>query len=162
MALPEKLRVFLDKSNIEYTHTVHPPAFTAREVASAEHLPAREVAKAVVIVGDETYHMLVVPATRLVDFQEVRITLGLSHARLATEDEIARLFPDCELGAMPPIGTLYNMAVHLDSSLASEDHIAFNAGTHRDVVHMRTDDFKKLVHPDIVPLAREAAMRQGW
>ncbi len=162
MALLEKLRVFLDENHAEYTHTVHPLAYTAREVASAEHLPNREVAKTVVVFGDEGYHMIVVPANRLVDFQEVRLTLGFTHARLATEEEVGRLFPDCELGAMPPFGNLYGMRVFLDSGLAVEDMIAFNGGTHRDVVHMHTDEYRALVHPTVVSLAREAAMRHGW
>jgi len=162
MELLKRLRVFLDESHAEYTHTVHPLAYTAREVASAEHLPSREVAKTVVVFGDEGYHMIVVPASRFVDFQEVRLTLGLTHARLATEQEIGQLFPDCELGAMPPMGNLYGMPVYLDSSLAAEETIAFNGGTHYDVVHMRTSDFRKLVHPTVISLAREAAMRHGW
>jgi len=102
MELPKKLRVFLEENHVEYTHTVHPLACTAREVASAEHLPSREVAKTVVAFG-----------ARLVDFQEVRLTLGLTHARLAAEEEIARLFPDCEMGAMPPLGNLYGMPVNV-------------------------------------------------
>jgi Ala-tRNA(Pro) deacylase len=162
MALLEKLRVFLDGNRAEYTHTVHPLAYTAREVASAEHLPAREVAKTVVIFGDDGYYMLVVPASRLVDFQEVRITLGFTHARLATEEELTRLFPDCELGAMPPFGNLYDLPVYLDSALAAEEMIAFNGGTHRDVVHMRTAQFRYLVQPVIISLAREAVARHGW
>jgi len=162
MALLERLRVFLDESHAEYTHTEHPQAYTAREVASAEHLPPREVAKTVVVFGDDGYHMMVVPATRLVDFHEVRLALGLTHARMATEEELGRLFPDCELGAMPPFGNLYNMPVNLDSALAIEDAIAFNAGTHRDVVHMRTADYRVLVRPAVVSLAREAAARHGW
>ena len=161
MPLVEKLRNFLEANHAAYTHTVHPTAFTAREVASAEHLPAREVAKTVVVFGDNVYHMMVVPATRLVDFQEVRLTLGLTHARLATEEELGKLFPDCELGAMPPIGSLYDMPVYLDSSLAAEDTLAFNGGTHQDVVQMKTADFRRLFHPLVVPLAREAAQSHG-
>jgi Ala-tRNA(Pro) deacylase len=162
MALLAKLRVFLDENHAEYTHTVHPLAFTAREVASAEHLPPREVAKTVVVFGDNAYHMIVVPANRLVDFQEVRLSLGLSHARMATEEEVGRLFPDCELGAMPPLGNLYGMPVYLDSSLANEDTIAFNGGTHRDEVHMRTAEYRRLVDPTVITLARQATMRHGW
>lgn len=157
MPLLEKLRVFLAENHAEYTHTVHPIAYTAREVALAEHLPAREVAKAVVAHGDSGYHMLVLPASKLVDFQELRIALGLSHARMVPETELNSLFPDCELGAMPPMGNLYGMPVYLDSALASEDLITFNAGTHRDVVHMSTAEFRRLVRPTIVSLAREAA-----
>ena len=162
MALLEKLRVFLEENRAEYTHTVHPLAYTAREVASAEHLPNREVAKTVIVFGDEGYHMVVVPANRLVDFQEVRLTLGFTHARLATEEEVGRLFPDCELGAMPPFGILYGMPVYLDSSLAAEETIAFNGGTHCDEVHMHTDEYRALAKPTVVSLAREMVMRHGW
>jgi Ala-tRNA(Pro) deacylase len=157
MPLLEKLRVFFDENRAEYTHTVHSIAYTAREVALAEHLPAREVAKVVVVHGDSGYHMLILPANKLVDFQEVRIALGLSHARMVPETELNHLFPDCELGAMPPLGNLYGMAVYLDSAMAAEEMITFNAGTHRDVVHMRTAEFRRLARPTIVSLAREAA-----
>jgi Ala-tRNA(Pro) deacylase len=162
MALSEKLRVFLEENRAEYTHTVHPLAYTAREVASAERLPAREVAKTVVVFGDDGFHMMVLPANRVVDFQEVRVTLGLSHARMATEEELRVLFPDCELGAMPPMGNLYGIPVYLDSSLAGEPTIAFNGGTHRDEVHMRTADYRELVNPAVITLAREALARHGW
>jgi len=162
MALLERLRVFLDENHAEYTHTVHPLAYTAREVAAAEHLPTRDVAKVVVIFGDNGYHMIVIPANKLVDFQEVRLSLGLTHSRMATEEELSRLFPDCDLGAMPPTGNLYGVPVYLDSSLVPEEMIAFNAGTHRDVVHMRTADFQRLVAPQVITLAREAVMRHGW
>ncbi len=158
MPLLEKLRVFLEENHAEYTHTVHSVAYTAREVASAEHLPAREVAKTVVIHGDNGYHMLVLPATKLVDFQEVRMALGFTHARMVPETELSRLFPDCELGAMPPMGNLYGMPVYLDSGMAAEEMITFNAGTHRDVVHMRTSEFRRLTRPTLVSLAREAVM----
>ena len=162
MPLSERLRNFLESNQTKYTLSVHPNAFTAREVAAAEHLPARELAKTVVIFGDGEYHMIVLPANKLVDFQEVRPVLGLSQVRLATEDELARLFPDCELGAMPPFGKLYGFSVYLDASLAGESEIAFNAGTHREVIHMRTAEYRRVAEPAIVSLAREAAMRYGW
>jgi Ala-tRNA(Pro) deacylase len=162
MPLTEKLRVFLDQSGVQYTHSVHPLAYTAREVANAEHLPAREIAKAVVIWGDSGYHMLVLPANMLVDFQELRTVLGFAHARLATESEIGQLFPDCDLGAMPPFGNLYHMSVMVDSALTRDEWIAFNGGTHRDVVHMRFEDYKRLVQPGIASFARQAATHQAW
>ena len=158
MPLMEKLRLFLDQNHADYTHTVHSLAYTARDVAAAEHLPAREVAKTVVIHADQGYHMLVLPANKLVDFQEIRDILGFSHARMVPETELSRLFPDCELGAMPPFGDLYGMPVYLDSGLAAEEIITFNAGTHRDVVHMRISEYQKLVHPTLISLAREAAL----
>ena len=162
MPLSERLRSFLDSRHAEYTLTKHANAFTAREVAAAEHLPPREVAKTVVIFGDGTYHMIVVPASKLVDLIEVRPTLGLAQVRLAREEELGMLFPDCELGAMPPLGPLYGFPVYLDASLAGEDTIAFNAGTHREVIHMKTAEFRRLVSPSIVSLVREPATAHGW
>jgi Ala-tRNA(Pro) deacylase len=161
MPLSDRLRGFLDSHHAEYSLSAHPNAVTAREVAVAEHLPAREVAKSVVVFGDGEYYMIVLPANRLLDFREAHLALGLSQVRLATEDELSKLFPDCELGAMPPVGSLYGLPVYLDSSLAAEDAIAFNAGTHQDVIHMRTADYRKIVRPLVVPLAREAARAHG-
>jgi Ala-tRNA(Pro) deacylase len=162
MPLSERLRSFLNFHHAEFTLTTHSQAFTAREVAVAEHLPTREVAKTVVIVGDGSHHILVVPATKLVDLHEVRIALGLSHVRLATEEELATLFPDCELGAMPPLGPLYGIPVYLDGALAGQETMAFNAGTHRDVIHMRTAEFRRIALPQIVSLTREPAASYGW
>jgi Ala-tRNA(Pro) deacylase len=158
MPLPERLRSFLDSAHAEYTLSVHAKAFTAREVALAEHLPPREVAKSVVLFGDAEYHMVVIPASKLVDFHELRPALGLAQARLAAEDELARLFPDCELGAMPPFGNLYGIAVYLDATLAGERMLTFNSGSHREVVHMSTAEFRRLVDPVIVSLVREPAL----
>jgi Ala-tRNA(Pro) deacylase len=162
MALLVRLQELLDRSGVAYTHTVHPLAYTAREVAAAEHLPAQEVAKVVVFLAENGYRMVVLPANKVVDSQELRAMLGFSHARLATETELADLFPDCDLGAMPPFGNLYDMPVHLDSSLLADETIAFNAGTHRDVVHIRLGDFRRLVNPEVVTLAREAMTRGAW
>jgi Ala-tRNA(Pro) deacylase len=162
MPLSERLRSFLDAHHAEYTLTQHPKAFTAREVASMERLPPREVAKTVVIFGDGEHHMLVVPANRLVDFEELWPALGLVKARLATEDELRRLFPDCELGAMPPFGELYGLPVYFDSSLAAASTICFNAGTHREVIHMATAEFRRIAAPLVVPLVRELAAHTGW
>jgi Ala-tRNA(Pro) deacylase len=157
MPLSERLRSFLESRQAEYTLTRHANAYTAREVAAAEHLPPREVAKTVIISGDGAWHMIVIPASKLVDLVEIRPTLGLAQVRLAREDELKALFPDCELGAMPPLGPLYGMSVFLDAGLAGEDIITFNAGTHREVIHMHTAEFRRLVSPAIVSLVREPA-----
>jgi Ala-tRNA(Pro) deacylase len=164
MPLPERLRSFLDSHQAVYALTKHPKAYTAREVAAAEHLPPREVAKTVVILGDGVYSMVVVPASRLVDLLEVRTALGLSQVRLATESELSKLFPDCELGAMPPLGPVYNMPVYLDGTLAGQDTLTFNAGTHDDVIHVKTAEFRRLVLPHIVSLVREPVQSagRGW
>jgi len=162
MPLSERLRSFLDSHRAEFTHSTHPIAFTAREVAAAEHLPPRELAKVVVIFGDAADHIVVIPANRQVDLHEVRSALGLSQARLATESELVKLFPDCAVGAMPPFGDLYGLPVYLDSTLAGQDTIAFNAGTHQDVIHMRLPEFRRLVSPQVVSVVREAVEARGW
>ena len=161
MPLSERLRSFLDSHHAEFTLSTHPKAFTAREVAAAEHLPAQEVAKTVVIFGDGGYHMIVLPASKLVDLHEVRPVLGLAQARLATEGELGTLFPDCELGAMPPLGPIYGFPVYLDTTLAGQNTIAFNAGTHRDVIHMKTAEYRRLASPHVVSLAREPMAAHG-
>ena len=156
MPILRKLQDFLEQNRVDYTHTVHPLAYTAREVAAAEHVPAREVAKAVVFLDEHGYGMAVLPADTVVDLEQLRLDLGLSRLRLATEAELADLFPPCELGAMPPFGNLFGLPVYVDSRLAGEDMIAFNAGTHRDVIHMHFRDFERLVQPSVVAFARRA------
>jgi len=157
MPLLERLRDFLQAKQAVYTHSIHRTAYTAREVATAEHLPPAEVAKTVVIHSEIGYAMLVVPGNQLVDFQEVRVELGLQQLRMATEHELASLFPDCELGAMPPVGQLYMLPVYLDAAMAEERLIAFNGGTHRDVIHMLTAEFRRIVRPLVAPLTRTKA-----
>ncbi len=157
MPIFAKLRETLDASGVSYTHHVHPLAYTARELASAEHIPAHEVAKVVVFLGDHGYGMAVLCADSMVDVMELRAALGYQRLRLATEAELGELFPDCELGAMPPLGNLFGLPVYVDSRVAGEETIAFNAGTHRDVVLMRFKDFQNLVKPEIVHFARAAA-----
>jgi Ala-tRNA(Pro) deacylase len=161
MPLSERLRSFLESHPVEYSVTVHPRAYTAREVAVSEHLPPRELAKTVVLSSDGEYLMVVIPANKVVDLPEARLTLGANQVRLATEDELGKLFPDCELGAMPPFGSLYHMPVYLDSSLTGEERIAFNAGTHREVLHMKTADFRNLVQPTVASLVREPMIAHG-
>lgn len=162
MSLSVRLREFLDSHQAQYTVTNHRPAFTANDVASAEHLPAREMAKTVVVFGDNRYHMLVVPASRQVDLHEVQGALDLRHVRLATEMELTALFPDCELGAMPPVGALYDLPLYLDSLLAHHESISFNGGTHRDAVHMAMTVYHELVRPKVVSLIRSEVTSRAW
>ena len=154
MAMLKKLQDFLEQNGVQYRHTVHPTAYTAREVAAAEHIPAREVAKTVVFLSENGYGMAVLCADCVVDLEQLRVDLGMSRLRLATEAELGELFPDCELGAMPPVGNIFGLPVYVDTQLAREEMIAFNAGTHRDVIYMRFADFERLVKPQILPFAR--------
>jgi Ala-tRNA(Pro) deacylase len=153
----QKLLAFLDDNQAKYTHHSHPTAYTAREVASVEHVPAHKIAKTVVFFSESGYGMAVLPGDSMLDLHGLQTLLRVSRLRLATESELNDLFPDCELGAMAPFGNLCGLPVFVDSGLASEETIAFNAGTHRDVLHMRFEDYERLVQPSIVMASRHAA-----
>lgn len=154
MTMLDTIEEYLQETGTPFTHTKHRLAYTAREVARAEQLPARTMAKVVVTHDERGYALAVIPGDCLVDLLELRTALNRSQMRLATETEIARLFPDCELGAMPPLGNLRGLPVYVDATLASQGIIAFNAGTHRDSVHIRYVDFAKLVQPEVLQFAR--------
>jgi Ala-tRNA(Pro) deacylase len=156
MSMLQKLLAFLDDNQAKYTHHSHPTAYTAREVASVEHVPAHKIAKTVVFFSENGYGMAVLPGDSMLDLHGLQALLRVSRLRLATESELNDLFPDCELGAMAPFGNLSGLPVFVDSSLADEENIAFNAGTHRDVLHMRFEDYQRLVQPSLVVASRHA------
>lgn len=158
MTFLNRLTRYLDAKGIRYSHSIHAPAQTALSVAKAERMPAHEFAKTVVYFGDNGYAMAVVPADDMVELQELKNYLGLSFIRLADENELQELFPDCELGAMPPFGTFHDLPVLLDSQMTHRKFIAFTAGTHRDVVRMSFDDFQHLVRPGVGSFAVTAAL----
>ena len=157
MAVLAKLEEYLRERQILFSLSTHPVAFTAQEVAQAEHVSGRMVAKTVVLLADGAFLMAVLSADAVVDLQELRHALGVTHLRLATEREIADLFPDCELGAMTPFGNLYGLPVYVEASLAQQAEITFNAGTHREVVHMKFVDFRRAVDPIILQFGRRLA-----
>ena len=157
MSIVARLEDYLEERRIPYWRSTHPAAFTAQEVAQAEHVSGRMLAKAVVFIADGKFAMAVLSADAVVDLQELRQTLAATHLRLATEREIADLFPDCELGAMPPFGNIYGLPVYVEASLAQQQEIAFNAGTHRDVVHMKFADFRRAVEPITLAFGRRMA-----
>jgi len=157
MPMLQKVLDLLDSNQIQYTRHTHPTAYTAKEVAAVEHVPAHRVAKVVVFLSENGYGMAVLPGDSRLDLEALRALLGVARLRLATESELSELFPDCELGAMPPFGQLCNLPVWVDGSLASEKTIAFNAGTHRDVIYMAFEDYQRLAKPQIVSLSRHAA-----
>lgn len=152
---------YLDQHGVRYTHTTHPPAYTAAEVAASEHMPAHRMAKTVVFHDIEGYLMIVVPGDAYVDVEHVRAAIGLPGVYIAEEDDLRLLFPQSELGAMPPLGPSFPLPVYLDREIANQEFIAFNAGTHRDVIHMRIDDFKRLVQPVIGDFCRVGQQLTG-
>jgi Ala-tRNA(Pro) deacylase len=153
MATLQRCTELLDRSRVKYTHTRHANAYRAREVAEAEHVPPYKLAKTIIFCGDDFYAMAVLRADCLLDLDELESNLGLARLRLATESEIVNLFPGCEVGAMPPIGQLFDLPVYLDERLAQEKHIVFSAGTHRDAIHMRMEDYLLLAEPLITRFA---------
>ena len=144
------LKNFLDSHNIKYVVISHSPAYTAQEVAASAHIPGKELAKTVMIKVDEKLMMAVLPASYKIDFQQLRNAIGTDHVELATEAEFRDRFPECELGAMPPFGNLFGMEVLVAQSLAEDMEIAFNAGTHRELVKLAYHDFNELVKPRLL------------
>ena len=125
-------------------------------------MSARTLAKTVVYLGDDGFGMAILRPHRIIHFEALRQLLGLTIIRLATETELAALFPECELGAMPPFGNLVAIPVLMDESLAAAEFIAFNAGTHRDVIHMSGADFRKLVKPLVAAFAVKEPAAVGF
>jgi Ala-tRNA(Pro) deacylase len=148
---------YLMKKGVSYSHSIHPRAQTALDTASAERVPAHEFAKTVVYFCDSGFGITVVPADKFVDLAKVARLIGTSYIRLANEVELADLFPDCELGAMPPFGDACEMPVIVDADLAQE-FIAFTIGTHRDVVRMSFGDFQRLAKPKVASIVTQEVL----
>jgi len=155
MSLP-KLKEFLDSHNTKYVVISHSLAYTAAGIAALTHIPGKALAKTVIVKVDGALAMAVVSASQHVDLALLKAATGAETVTLATEDEFKERFPDCELGAMPPFGNLYGMAVFAEKSLSSDKEIAFNAGSHRELVRIAWEDFEKLVQPRLM---RVAAMK---
>jgi Ala-tRNA(Pro) deacylase len=147
MAVTPAVHEFLRQSNVAYTIFPHRPAYTAAEEAAATHTPGERWAKTVACFANGRPVLAVVPAQCLVDLAELADILGAVDIRLAREDELEWLFPDCEPGAMPPFGPLYHQRVVLDSALAMEPVMVFHAGTHRDAIRMHVSDFVMICRP---------------
>ncbi len=145
-----KVVEFLETNSAKYEVTRHQPTYSAQQMAAAEHVSGMEVAKPVVVKADDTYYMCVLPACRKVDLDTLKQELRADHLALAGEDEMSKLFADCELGAEPPFGNLYGLETLMDESLEADDHIVFQAGTHEQAIKMATLDYKELVSPRVL------------
>jgi Ala-tRNA(Pro) deacylase len=144
---------FLDQNQINYHCYNHAPTMTAMETAESAHIPGHQLAKTVVLKADGRHIMAVLPATERLDMDKLRDAVGARHIEMAPESEFNSLFPWCEIGGEPPLGTLYGMDVFMDSGLMTEDVIAFNAGTHTELVKMDMQSYRALQHPMVYPLA---------
>jgi Ala-tRNA(Pro) deacylase len=145
MSNPDALKAYLEQKKVRYEVLKHPEAFTAQEVAHAIHKTGKVLAKTVVVDADGNHVMVVVPAHQKVKLDALRKLLDKKDVRLSPEENLRGLFPDCDLGAMPPIGSLYNMKVVVSKELSEKPDIIFNACTHTDCVKMAFSDFQNLV-----------------
>ncbi len=147
-----RVKEYLDQNGVKYVSIEHSPAFTAAEVASSAHVAGRGFAKTVVVRMEGRPAMIVLPATRRLVLHDLREMLETYQVSIATESDLRTLFPDCEVGAQPPFGNLYDMDVYIVASLTEQKEIAFNAGTHTEVLAISYNDYERLVMPRVIDL----------
>jgi len=148
----KSLQEYLEKNRASYERIAHRRAITAQEIAAAAHVPGDELAKTVVVRIDGRMALVMLPASRRLNLERLRDVAGARRVELVDEDEFTDRFPDCETGAMPPFGNLYGMEVYESDTLAAAPSIAFNGGSHDELVRLREKTFEALVHPRIVPI----------
>jgi Ala-tRNA(Pro) deacylase len=153
MNCKERVETFLGERHVPFEEQHHPVAFTAQQVAATEHIPGKQVAKVVVVYADGRPAMLALPAPYRVNWNRAITTTGAQSVRLAREDEIKSLFPDSEIGAMPPFGNLYQMPVYVDRALTENEKIVVQAGTHTETISLKYQDFAQLVQPKVADFA---------
>jgi Ala-tRNA(Pro) deacylase len=146
---------YLRENGVGFEVMAHSQAFTMQEVAAALHIPGRQVAKVVMVRASGQNAMLVLAAPDRLDFNEVGRMLGSSEARLAKEEEFAGLFPDCDTGAMPPFGNLYDVPLYVDRFLADEPVVVFRVGSHGETMKLAYDDYSRLAQPRVGEFARQ-------
>ena len=147
MTASEKIKNYLTKEKVAFKVLEHPLAYTALEIAGAQHVPGRQLVKSVIVRADDHYLMCVLPAIHYVDLDHLKTVVKAKKLALATESEISKLFPEYEVGAEPPFGNLYGLSVILDKFLEDDEEITFNAGTHTDMIRIKLKDYLRLVKP---------------
>ena len=160
----KKLREFLDDQGIKYVAILHQVGYTARQIATLTHTPNKELAKTVIVKIDGALAIVVLPASYAVDLSLLRAATGARIVNLAKESEFKNRFPECEIGAMPPFGNLYGMAVYVEESLTKDEKISFNAGSHYELLQISYADFERLVNPRVLNFAalRDAELLGAW
>ncbi|MGW8281817.1 MAG: aminoacyl-tRNA deacylase [Gemmatimonadota bacterium] len=159
MTIAARIEQYLDEQKVEYEVIDHPIAFTAQEEAAASHIPGRQWAKTVEVLLDGRPAICAIPATRRLDLEKLRAMTGVDSVELATEGEMARLFPDCDMGAMPPFGKLYGQLTFVDEELRESERIAFHAGDHRSAIEVAYSTFERLA--DAIPGEISAPPRES-
>ena len=148
----KKLKDFLDRNRIKYVTLTHSPAYTAQGIAQSAHISGKEMAKTVIVKVGSDLAMVVLPANQKVDVEALRHVTGADRVSVAEERDFERAFPGCELGAMPPFGNLWDVPVFVEETLAENEQIVFNAGTHTELIRLDFRDFEALVKPTIASL----------
>jgi len=152
MDCKERLEGYFREQGVSFEVQEHRPAYTAQKVAASEHVPGRMFAKVVMAQADGDLVMLVLPASSIVDTEKASAVSGRP-VRMAAEREFAPRFADCEAGAMPPFGNLYDVPVIVDRALGENERIVFQAGTHSTTMSVAYADFERLTHPTVGDLA---------
>jgi Ala-tRNA(Pro) deacylase len=148
---------FLTDHHVPFQRHQHEPVFTANRVAEALHIPGKEMAKTVLVRTNFGYILAVLPATHRIDLEQLRLNLGEHDIELASEAEMNQLFPDCETGAIPPFGSLYDLTTVVDETLSEDKEIVFEAQNHAEAISMTYEDFARLEHPRMGHFARQLA-----
>ena len=150
-----KLEAYLQERGVGYEKHTHTTTYTAQGLAHAEHVSGYMVAKPVVVKGASGFAMFVLPAPKQLDLRRAAEILKEKNVRLATESEMADLFPDCELGAEPPVGALFDMKTVMDARLREDEFVVMQAGTHTEAVKLRRADYERLCTPTVAPIAAD-------
>ena len=145
------LQDYLASHNVKYQSMTHSPAFTSQEVAAAAHVSGKQLAKVVVVKLKDQFALVMLPANQHINFRKLKESIGVM-GDLATESEFKAMFPGCEVGAMPPFGHLYHLPLYVSTKLSKLDHIAFNAGSHSELIQMVYADFLRLEQPKEIAL----------
>ena len=148
------LQNFLERNGVPYELHVHSRTYTAQGLAHAEHVSGYQIAKPVIVKSKSGYAMCVLPAPKHLDLQRAAEALN-EEVRLATEAEMANLFPDCDLGAQPPIGPMFNLRTVMDEKLKEDEHLIMQAGTHTEAVKVRRADWEKLCRPVVASITNQ-------
>ena len=149
MAMSSRLKEYLDSNRVRYTAAKHPVVYTAQEIAAAQHVPGRRLAKCVLVLTDRGPVFAVLAAVYLIHLTKLKGFLRAKKVSIGREADIKQHFPDVEVGAMSPFGNLYQVPVVVDKELSEAGEIVFNAGSHTDTIKMAYADFARLVKPKV-------------
>jgi Ala-tRNA(Pro) deacylase len=149
MTILKKMKDYLENHQIRYEVGYHTRVYTAQEKAAAQHVPGKEMAKVVMVKADGKTVMLVLPACYRVDMKKLKDALQCKKVGMVKEEEFEKLFPDCEIGAMPPFGNLYHLEVWVDQALTEDESIVFQAGSHVETLRIKYSDYARLINPKV-------------